>query len=271
MDAVNESEIDAASSSDGRLLREALSAAGLAGRPRVVGGPGRYIGYLEGHIEQGATLESENLKIGIVTGIVGMRWYRITFVGQENHAGTTRMALRKDAGVALAKFCVAIDDRFPKICGPWTVWTIGRVTLEPGSNAVVPGRAEMVLNIRDEDPRVLDRLEEALASMTEEFNVTGPCHANVENIRSLPVVGMDPVFQQVIETAGVNSAPGKCLRMPSGAGHDAQSLAAMMPVGMLFVPSIGGISHHWSENTSDADIVLGAQAFVEACRRLLTE
>jgi beta-ureidopropionase / N-carbamoyl-L-amino-acid hydrolase len=81
---------------------------------------------------------------------------------------------------------------------------------------------------------------------------------------------MDGKFQNAIETASAVFAGGRSVRMPSGAGHDAQVLATIMPAGMLFVPSIGGISHHWSENTADADIVLGAQVFVEACRMLLT-
>jgi N-carbamoyl-L-amino-acid hydrolase len=81
---------------------------------------------------------------------------------------------------------------------------------------------------------------------------------------------MDGAFQQAIEGASASHAGGKSLRMPSGAGHDAQILATVMPAAMLFVPSIGGISHHWTENTSDADIVTGAEVFVEACRRLLT-
>jgi N-carbamoyl-L-amino-acid hydrolase len=93
----------------------------------------------------------------------------------------------------------------------------------------------------------------------------------VERIRAGAPALMDAGFQRAIERASADFADGRCLRMPSGAGHDAQVLATIMPAGMLFVPSIGGISHHWRENTADADIVTGAQVFVETCRRLLTE
>ncbi len=113
---VTEAEIDAAHDrSSGRTMREALREAGLAGRPRAQAERGRHLGYLEAHIEQGQTLESGGLAIGIVTSIVGIWQYRITFNGEQNHAGTTRMDVRKDAGLALAKFCVDIDDRFPEL------------------------------------------------------------------------------------------------------------------------------------------------------------
>ena len=116
------------------------------------------MGYLEARIEQGETLESQGLKIGVVTSIVGIWQYRITLSGEQNHAGTTRMAIRKDAGLALARFCVAIDDCFPTLCGPRTVWTTGRITLDPCAPSIIPGRAEMLFQIRDDDPAVVARL-----------------------------------------------------------------------------------------------------------------
>jgi N-carbamoyl-L-amino-acid hydrolase len=230
---------------------------------------GRHIGYLEAHIEQGQTLESGSLSIGVVTSIVGIWQYRITFVGEQNHAGTTRMAVRRDAGLALARFCVDIDDRFPASCGPRTVWTTGRITLDPGAPSIIPGAAEMLFQIRDDDAAVIERLENLLRSMAAAVSAQGRCNVAVERIRTGAPALMDASFQQAIEAASTALAGGKSIRMPSGAGHDAQVLATILPAGMLFVPSIGGISHHWSENTSDADIVTGAQVFVDACRRLL--
>ena len=135
---------------------------------------GRHIGYLEAHIEQGQTLESGGLAIGVVTSIVGIWQYRITFVGEQNHAGTTRMDDRRDAGLALARFCVAIDDRFPALGGPRTVWTTGRITLDPGAPSIIPGRAEMLFQIRDDDPAVIDRLEDLLRSMAAEVSAQRP-------------------------------------------------------------------------------------------------
>jgi beta-ureidopropionase / N-carbamoyl-L-amino-acid hydrolase len=268
---VSEADIDAARDrTSGRPLREALRDAGLAVRPRMTVEPGRHAGYLEAHIEQGDTLESGGLAIGVVTSIVGIWEYRITFVGQQNHAGTTRMAVRRDAGLALARFCVAIDDRFAALAGPRTVWTVGRITLDPGAPSVIPGRADMLLQMRDEDPAVIARLEDLVRTMAGEVTAAGRCSATVERLRTGAPARMDSTFQQAIEAASAAFAGGRSLRMPSGAGHDAQILATVMPAGMLFVPSIGGISHHWSENTSDADIVTGAQVFVDACRRILS-
>ena len=267
---VTDADIDAARDrSSGRTMRDALRDVGLAGRPRVTAERGRHIGYLEAHIEQGETLVSGGLVIGVVTSIVGIWQYKISFTGEQNHAGTTRMGVRKDAGVALARFCVAIDDRFPTLCGPRTVWTTGRITLDPGAPSIIPGRAEMLFQIRDDDPAVIDRLEGLLQSMAAEVTAQGRCSVTLERLRTGAPAMMDGVFQQTIEAASASFAGGKSIRMPSGAGHDAQILATIMPAGMLFVPSIGGISHHWSENTDDADIVTGAQVFVETCRRLL--
>ena len=267
---VTDADIDAARDrSSGRTMRDALRDVGLAGRPRVTAERGRHIGYLEAHIEQGETLVSGGLVIGVVTSIVGIWQYKISFTGEQNHAGTTRMGVRKDAGVALARFCVAIDDRFPTLCGPRTVWTTGRITLDPGAPSIIPGRAEMLFQIRDDDPAVIDRLEGLLQTMAAEVTAQGRCSVKLERLRTGAPAMMDGVFQQTIEAASASFAGGKSIRMPSGAGHDAQILATIMPAGMLFVPSIGGISHHWSENTDDADIVTGAQVFVETCRRLL--
>jgi len=269
---VTEADIDCARDrSSGRTMRDALRDVGLAGRPRVTVEPGRHIGYLEAHIEQGETLESGGLAIGVVTSIVGIWQYRIGFIGEQNHAGTTRMGVRKDAGVALARFCVAIDDRFPALCGPRTVWTTGRITLDPGAPSIIPGGAEMLFQIRDDDPAVIERLENLLRTMAAEVTAQGRCSVKLERLRTGAPAMMDVVIQQTIEAASAAFADGKSIRMPSGAGHDAQILATIMPAGMLFVPSIGGISHHWTENTDDADIVTGAQVFVETCRRLLAE
>jgi N-carbamoyl-L-amino-acid hydrolase len=105
--------------------------------------------------------------------------------------------------------------------------------------------------------------------MAAEATAKGPCSVAVERLRTGTPAMMDEKFLEAIEAASKDFADAKSVRMPSGAGHDAQILAQIMPAGMLFVPSIGGISHHWTENTADADIVTGAEVFVDACRRLL--
>jgi beta-ureidopropionase / N-carbamoyl-L-amino-acid hydrolase len=129
----------------------------------------------------------------------------------------------------------------------------------------------MLFQMRDDDARVIDRLEDLLHRMAAEMTAQGRCSVIVKRLRTGTPALMDATFQDAIEAASVVCAGGRSVRMPSGAGHDAQVLAAIMPAGMMFVPSIGGISHHWSENTDDADIVTGARVFVEACRRLLAE
>ena len=128
----------------------------------------------------------------------------------------------------------------------------------------------MLFQIRDDDPAVIARLEDLLRNMAADVSARGPCTVAVERIRTGAPALMDAAFQNAIEAASAAFAGGKSVRMPSGAGHDAQVLATVMPAAMLFVPSIGGISHHWTENTDDADIVTGAEVFVDACRRLLT-
>lgn len=254
---------------DGEPLRSALERAGLAGRPRGQIDPAGCLGFLEAHIEQGDELESTGLRIGIVTSIVGIWQYRLTFEGEQNHAGTTRMASRKDAGLTLVRLAAAIDRRFPEVAGPRTVWTTGRITLEPGAPSIIPGRAEMLFQLRDADPDRLQRLEETLEALVAEADADEPCNVQLEAMsRSVPKV-MDERFQDALEAAAERHAPGLHQRMPSGAGHDAQILARRVPAGMLFVPSIGGISHHWREDTKEEDIVLGCQVMASAAASIL--
>ena len=136
--------------------------AGLEGKPREQFEEGRYRGYLEAHIEQGGVLEATDKRIGIVTAIVGIYAYRLTFSGIQNHAGTTPMPIRKDAGVAMMRLYNEVMETFPKLAGPRSVWTVGRMSVEPGAPAIIPGKAEMALQFRDADKAVLDRFEKAL-------------------------------------------------------------------------------------------------------------
>ncbi len=272
---VGEAEIDAARHrTDGTPLRAALATAGYAGRPRAQAqteGPlaGRYLGYAEAHIEQGDRLESAGLRIGVVTAIVGAHNVRIFAEGVQNHAGTTRMAIRRDAGLALCKLCVAIDRAFPAISGAHSVWTTGRMRFEPGEPSVIPGRAEMHFQFRDTDPAVLARMDETLAELIARANAAGPCQLTLVPRSSTRPALMDPALADAFAAAAEALAPGAWTRMPSAAGHDAQNLAAIMPAAMLFVPSIGGISHHWAEDTADEDIILGAAVFTAGIARIL--
>lgn len=253
----------------GQTLRDALAKAGYAGRERLLADPARYAGYLEAHIEQGPELEMLGFHVGIVTAIVGSRRFKIGFQGQQNHAGTTRMAARRDAGVALVRFLSGIEASFSSIANSNTVWTAGDIRLVPGAPSIVPGAAELIFQFRDTDTGILDQLEAAMNELIAQTNA-GPCTASVLARSATEPALMAPEIQGALRTAAESHVPGRYQTMPSGAGHDAQILSLRMPAGMLFVPSINGISHHYAENTSDADIVLGCQVLADAAASLLS-
>ena len=264
-----ETEIDAARNREGVALRDALARAGFAGKPRIEVDPSRYLGYLEAHIEQGDTLDSRGLRIGVVEGIVGIWNFRVAFTGQQNHAGTTQMARRKDAGVAMVRLATQIHDRFATLAGPRTVWTVGRMLLDPNAPSIVPGRAEMQVQFRDLDPAILARFRDALKELVTASDRAGPCQVAIEELSQTEARPMDTAFQAEIEAAAERHAPAGHLRMPSGAGHDAQVISHKLRAGMMFIPSLKGISHHWSEDTKEEDIVLGAQVFADAAAAIL--
>ena len=255
---------------DGLGLGEALKRAGFAGRPLARLAPGRHIAYLEPHIEQGGRLEAAGKRIGVVTSIVGIRDMRLTFIGQRNHAGTTPMAMRRDAGAALIAFAARLNAEFQALAGPQTVWTIGRIEFDPGSTSVVPGKAEMLLQFRDGEAACLEKLAKRLGDLVAEADRAGPVSVQLADFDS-PVqpVAMDARLQAQIAEASERNVPGGWMPMPSGAGHDAQIIAPHLPAGMLFVPSIGGLSHDFGEDTKEADIVLGCQVAAEAAATIL--
>lgn len=270
---VPDSEIDAASNrTTGESMRDGLARAGLAGAAReTLDDASRYAGYLEAHIEQGDELEAKGFTIGVVTSIVAIWNFRIRFEGVQNHAGTTRMAIRKDARVAMTRLANRIDDTFPSVIAERSVWTIGRMSLDPNAASIVPGGAEMNVQFRDADMAVLDRLEAHLRALVAEADAAGPCRVSIAlGSKTIPKV-MDGGFQEALAVAAERHARASWQRMPSGAGHDAQVLALRMKAGMLFVPSIGGISHHWTEDTKEEDIVRGCAVLADAAEAILSQ
>ena len=256
----------------GQLLRDALETAGVAGQPRAQFEPGRQVAYLEPHIEQGGRLEASGKRIGVVTTIVGIRELRIVFTGQRNHAGTTPMAIRKDAGMALIRFAHEADALFRAGTGPETVWTMGRIELDPGSPSIVPGRAELLLQFRDPSGPRLAALEAKLRELVRGADAAGPVRVRAEELDApAEPTAMEPGLQDCIAAAAEAVAPGQWVRMPSGAGHDAQIIAQRLPCGMLFIPSIGGVSHDFIEDTSEADILLGARVAAAAAVAILQD
>ena len=255
---------------EGQPMSEAIRAAGLAGQPLVRMEDDRYVAYLEPHIEQGGRLEAAGKRIGVVTTIVGIRELRITFRGQQNHAGTTPMEVRRDAGAALIRFAGALESEFRELAGPHTVWNIGRVEFAPGSASIVPGHAEMVLQFRDPEAVRLDALEAKVAALAERRCAGGEIGVSVAPFDDpvAPTV-MDGGLQEHIVRAAERHAPGAWMRMASAAGHDAQVIATRLPCCMLFVPSIMGISHDFAEDTSEDDIVLGCRVAATSALSIL--
>lgn len=268
---LDEAEIDAARNGQGTTLRAALQQAGLAGRPRLLLEPGRHKGAFELHIEQGTQLERAGQRVGVITGIVGVRAWRIVVTGQQDHTGGTTMAERRDAGLTAVRILAALDSEFPRVCGPRSVWTTGRIVLEPNTMAIIPGRAEIGLSFRDIAPEVLARMEQCLHAVVQESNRRERCAAVLEPLGHTPPAPCDPAMRTALAEAARALCPGAWQEMPSGALHDSQILARRLPVAMLFVPSIGGISHHWSEDTSREDLAMGLEVLAEGVLRFLEQ
>ncbi|MEQ9639171.1 MAG: M20 family metallo-hydrolase [Alphaproteobacteria bacterium] len=260
--------LDAARDADGTSLRNALAKAGWADRPPCRLDPDRHVAYLEAHIEQGPRLEAAGLRIGIVTAIVGMRRMRVRFFGRNDHAGTTPMAMRQDAGSALLRFGAAVLQRFEQLAGPETVWNVGAIRVEPGAANVVQSVSEMIVEYRDRSDAQLDRMEQALQAIANEAAKAAQADVGFEPVMRMAPAEMDASLADHIEQAA--AAQGvPTMRMQSGAGHDAMVLARHVPTAMLFVPSIGGRSHDLSEDTDEADIRLGCQVLADAVSRII--
>ncbi len=258
--------------SRGVALADALRESGLAGVPRLRLARERYVGFVEAHIEQGPHLEEAGHRIGVVTGIVGMRSIRFVFRGQQNHAGTTMMARRRDAASALYEFAHRINAEFPEVAAERSVWTMGRVRVEPNAASIVPGYAELDLQFRDVSDAPLDAFEAVVARLVSEINERGGVTIEAIPTRApIPPTLMDPALRAHIEAAAERHAPGRWQRMPSGAFHDAGIVSACLPSAMLFIPSIGGVSHDFAEDSREDDIVLGCQVLADAAALILNE
>ena len=257
---------------DGVTLEQALREAGLAGAPRLRLARERYAGFLEAHIEQGPHLEEEGNQIGVVTGIVGLRGMRFTFRGQQNHAGTTMMSRRRDAASALYELAYRINQEFPQAAAERSVWTMGRARIEPNATSIVPGYAELDLQFRDASEAPLEAFEKIAERLVAEMNARGGVKIEAARARApIAPTRMDENLQEHLAAAAARHAPGKWMRMPSGAFHDAGIVAASLPAAMLFVPSIGGISHDFAEDSRDEDIVLGCRVLADAAASILAQ
>lgn len=222
---------------------------------------GSLAAFLELHIEQGGKLEKEQLDIGVVEGIVGLNWWDVVFTGFANHAGTTPMNARQDALLAAAKYIVAVNEITNSFEGT-QVGTVGRIKAEPGAPNVIPGKVVASLEIRDLSSEVIQKVYNAIKEKTEEI-----AEASIVSVEFLPLdttaepALTDTKIQKEIESSA--KALGLSYQyMPSGAGHDAQDISRFAPVGMIFVPSKGGISHSPKEFTSAEDMANGANVLL---------
>lgn len=263
---VTDSEIGAAKSKNDATLASALSIVQNEVPPLRLN-PARHLAYLEAHIEQGPRLEAAGCRVGIVTGIAGIRRFRVTAHGQADHAGTTPIAMRKDAVAALFRLAVRIGSEFPRLGGPDTVWNIGTFAVWPGAANVVPNKAEMTMEFRDTEMATLDRLEHAFLDWVAEL-ASGPVAVEAEPTARIAPTAMAAQLGKVLAAAAAEHGES-ALSLPSGAGHDAMFLASLVPSAMMFVPSIGGRSHDVTENTAESDIVFGCQVLATATDNLI--
>lgn len=257
------------SSRSGMSIRQGIAAlGGNADRiSRAIRRPGEVKAYLELHIEQGGSLESEGTDIGIVEGFVGIRWWDVTVTGFANHAGTTPMNARQDALLAAARLVIAVNRAATSLPGR-QVATVGRITAEPGAPNVIPGRVELSLELRDLAKPKLDRVFQEIrrrARLIGKETNTG-IEFNEIDIGVEPTL-TDPNLQDIIRKMG--EAMGlSYARLPSGAAHDAQNMASIAPSALIFVPSVGGVSHSPREYTRPRDVANGANLLLQTLIRV---
>jgi beta-ureidopropionase / N-carbamoyl-L-amino-acid hydrolase len=220
-----------------------------------------YAAYVELHIEQGGNLDAEGLNIGVVEGIVGIGWWDVTIDGFGNHAGTTPMDKRRDALMAAARYVQMVNRVVTSEPGR-QVGTVGQIQAFPGARNVIPGQVQTSLEIRDLDQAKILRLAKKVMDEATKIGAeNGTTFTFKENYLSTPAI-MHSDVQKTIDTA----AKGLGLTtkyLPSGAGHDAQYMAQITPTGMIFCPSVGGISHSPKEFTKPQDVVNGANVLLQ--------
>ncbi len=227
----------------------------------------KIVAYLELHIEQGPLLFRKGLQIGVVEGIVGISRYEVSIRGSANHAGTTPMEERRDALIAAAKLTLAVREEVMAMPGR-QVGNVGFVKAIPGAPNVVPGRVDMPIELRDLDQAVIDDMRERIGRRSEAIAKEGNVSVNIQDTWTEAPVPTDTTVRDVIAKAA-GSSGFSTVRMPSGAGHDAQLLARFgIPSGMIFVPSKDGVSHSPREWTDWEDCARGVETLYQAIRAL---
>lgn len=224
--------------------------------------------YLELHIEQGPILDAEGGGIGAVTGVQAIWWSELTLTGEPNHAGTTPMKYRRNAALAAAKIILFVDQLTQQIEG--TVANTGRIVTEPGNVNVVPGRVVMTLDLRNPHDARLAEVEQRLTQFLHALQQESGIRVAQRDLARFPAQPFDAAMIDAVEDAA-KIFGHKVRRMHSGAGHDAQMMATVVPTAMIFVPSVNGISHNPAEFTRDEDCIAGANVLLAAALKLANE
>ena len=251
---------------DGAILGEELLRIGYAGTTPC---PGLIPhAFVELHIEQGPMLEANNVRIGAVTSVQGISWQEVVITGQSNHAGTTPMSLRHDPAYVAAEITVFVRN-LAKQMGGHQVCTVGKIDIHPNLTNVVAAKATITLDVRNTDEILLQKAESQIADF-----FVGLAKSEGVKITTRQLARFEPVIfdERVIDCVEqIAKAQGNTVqRMPSGAGHDAQMLARVCPSGMIFVPSVKGISHNPSEFTETIDLIAGANILLHTMLSLTT-
>jgi beta-ureidopropionase / N-carbamoyl-L-amino-acid hydrolase len=264
---LTEQELDLVSRS-GKTIREGIKFIGgdPAKLSEVKRNKGDIAAYLELHIEQGNTLDTEKINIGVVEGIVGINWWDVTIEGFANHAGTTAMNNRQDALLAAAKFIEAVNRVVTSVPGR-QVGTVGRINAFPGAPNVIPGKVVLSLELRDLDAAKIKMLYDKIREEVEKIATASKTKFEFKEINvNIPAPTDTRIRSLISDAARELGLTTKML--PSGAGHDAQDMARLGPVGMIFVPSVGGISHSPREFSHPADITNGANVLLHTLLKL---
>ena len=256
-------------SHSGKTVREGIVA--LGGDPdrldNVLRKKGEIEAFLEIHIEQGRVLEDKDIDIGVVEGIVGIAWWDVTVEGFSNHAGTTPMNRRQDALLAAAQFVLAVNRIVTSVPGS-QVGTVGRIRAEPGAPNVIPGKVVMSLELRDLSAEKIFSLFEMIKKEAAAIADSTETRFSFDPIDAMAIPApTDPAIREKISESARELGLSTHF-MPSGAGHDAQDMAKIAPTGMIFIPSIGGVSHSPREFSKIEDIVNGANVLLQTILRI---
>jgi beta-ureidopropionase / N-carbamoyl-L-amino-acid hydrolase len=249
---------------DGAVLGTELERIGWTG-DAAVPGPAPHA-YVELHIEQGPVLEEAGVTIGAVTGVQGISWQELTLTGQANHAGTTPMRLRRDPAYVAAQ-TIGFVRRLATDLGGHQVGTVGRLDLHPDLVNVVAARATLTVDLRNTDEAVLAEAERRLRGHVAALASAEGCEGAWRRLARFQPVAFDPAVIDLVESTAERLGHS-VMRLPSGAGHDAQMLARVCPTGMVFVPSRAGVSHNPAEFTEPEHLAAGTEVLAEVLTEL---